>query len=308
MYYTAQLATTIIIFVYLTLPTNGNICIWGESWKSGYYEQETELTNGKPSYMQSIYANCGTQSNGFKNTYTISWDSTGSSWMIESVGLAVYCDETELTDCTLGKWHYYSGTPVNIWAFEGTCPEWNCDQITTTYSLVPECQGPFQPNSTARNIFTNNDKSIWFYFMENTYQWVCRNDFNLRECASQGIAYPQKGWIDMSNTQSIHMNFSSYDYEASAYRNVEDVTISCSTVPTTAIPTVSPITGAPTQPTNNPITAAPTESTSNPTTAQPSTAQPTLAPSGLDIDTGSGVEIVSVLMTFVIVVYNLCLM
>eukprot|EP01084_Bolivina_argentea_P016659 31148_1 len=265
-----------LIFCLVTQITISiDICFWGRegtnSHINGQYT-ETGIWNGYPYYTMTVDSTCSSTS-----VYHLYYR-LGAWWIaatLDSQSNLAYCQNSNNNPTTTGsggcnnKWNIDT-IDTNIQVTYGRCPEWNCDEITTSWPSSHPCGSIFDTHSNINEWRGNHNiyGTTYLYFHPQLFKFVC--DTTLKyTCPSifEAADLSSNGWLNISAGASADMDWSSGRYEALTCI----VTITPS--PTTQFPTTQfPTTYAPT--TATPTTVYPT--TSIPTTAVPTSAMPTI--------------------------------
>eukprot|EP01083_Nonionella_stella_P093505 262083_1 len=273
------IALLLIISKYQVQSQNGDVCIWGRrGWYSvlnGAYTYRG-LYNDAPWYSKNIHPSWG--QHGFNNVtylwrnnrnYTLSDYPPSSTSNIyhafcQSASLHVYdCDR---------NWRFTDSmtNDMGMFAQNGSCPFWDCDQIITsgiTFTWAIKCEGPFDVK-IAPNVWRNSQSmDEYWYFHETTFQWVCAASYDLQPWSSLW-EWSEPGWYDTSKGSTIWVNFTNYQ-NVSHLQQVDciiDPTVSPTNHPT-FIPTTYPTKHPVVKPTNDPTLIPTTYPTNNPTSA-----------------------------------------
>eukprot|EP01083_Nonionella_stella_P302419 1042620_1 len=287
------IALLLIISKYQVQSQNGDVCIWGRrGWYSvlnGAYTYRG-LYNDAPWYSKNIHPSWG--QHGFNNVtylwrnnrnYTLSDYPPSSTSNIYHA----FCQSSSLHvyDCDR-NWRFTDSmtNDMGMFAQNGSCPFWDCDQIITsgiTFTWAIKCEGPFDVQ-IAPNAWTNSASTDeYWYFHTTTFQWVCAASYDLQPWSSLW-EWTDPGWHYVSKGSTIWLNFTNFQNDSQHLQQIDCI----------MNPTLSP-TNNPTVSTNYP-SITPTSHPSIVPTIHPTllpssdpTLTPTLYPTNTPSDTPS---------------------
>ena len=106
------------------------------------------------------------------------------------------------------SWSVGAGVDTDVTVDYGVCPEWDCDEIETSYPSASPC-GTIFDTKTGVNEWVgwneNQQDWIYFYFYPEFFEYVCDNTYECLPATFPGIS--NEGWVDMPVSGYVMMEF-----------------------------------------------------------------------------------------------------
>eukprot|EP01083_Nonionella_stella_P096596 271608_1 len=257
----------------LSPTTIPGYCMWGEHYSlinglyrfQGYYNEHMYYM--KKEYHPSCQS--WTLYLFYAGEATINpWTIALELGTLESAKILMYCTSDAPTpkECD-GLWNGWDGAHTRVFATEGSCPSWHCDEIVIpSIAKLPWYQnscGVTFNTAIAPNVWTNEPRrSRYWWFHRVLFIWLCTDYEPVQTCnittlkwyAATTISEP---WHELSNKQSVSMEFD--------YPDTNPHVMYCNGP--TSNPTESP-SFEPTEPSSSPTKQPSSEPTRTPTVAR----------------------------------------
>ena len=209
-----EIVITFFLFIHCQSLFSENICIWGRYGSTNTHINGLYTHNGTydsaPYYNKTIDGDSGTC--GIVGDHYLYYDITLNQWRIaqDTLGASsysAYCSAStsNTVSCAVDWFISDNGfqQDTNVYVINDTCPEWNCNGISVSGSINPNCNGNFDSVEGIKNAFKKQGSNYWIYFVNHAFKWICSNALEPTKCPISYYASSTDGWEDLDPSDPI---------------------------------------------------------------------------------------------------------